>query len=268
MPPALQANLSSAPVFIACSVQDLLFAEPLHGPAVEAALGREVEHLAADHAAETRGTRQRLHQFDPHRRIGMGLGARRDVEREREQPVTGEDGGRVVERLVHRRLAAAQVVVVHGRQVVMHQRIAMDAFERGARHQGLVAVDPEQRCAFHHQERTEALAGAQAGVAHGLEQAGGPADLPAEQRGAQQPVEQRLAVLGDLVQTVLELCRRVHFILMVKVFPAAFYSSRASITTSPANRPTNGAFGPCMCGRYFTQLRPAQGRSEATFPAL
>jgi hypothetical protein len=50
------------------------------------------------------------------------------------------------------------------------------------------------------------------------EQAGRPADLSAEQGGAQQPVEQRLAVLGDLVQTVLELCRRVHFILMVKAF--------------------------------------------------
>ena len=146
----------------------------------------------------------------------MGLGARGDVEREGQQPVAGEDRGRIVERLVHRRLAAAQVVIVHRRQVVVHQRIAVHAFERGAGHQRLLAIDAEQRRAFHHQERTETLAGAQAGVAHGLEQPGRPADLPAQQRGAEQPVEQRLGVLRDLVETVLELRRRVHSILMVK----------------------------------------------------
>ena len=146
----------------------------------------------------------------------MGLGARRNVEGQGEQPVAGEDRGRVVERLVHRRLAAAQIVIVHRRQVVMHQRIAVHAFERGAGHQRVLAIDAEQRRAFDHQERTETLAGAQAGVAHGVEQPGRPADLLAQQRAAEQPVEQRLGILRDLVETVLELRRRVHFVLMVK----------------------------------------------------
>ena len=37
---------------------------------------------------------------------------------------------------------AAQLVVVHGRQVVMHQRIAVHAFERRARHQGVLRAAP------------------------------------------------------------------------------------------------------------------------------
>ena len=53
-----------------------------------------------------------------------------DVEGKRQQAVAGKDGGRLVEGLVHGRLAAAQIVVVHRRQVVMDERIAVDAFER------------------------------------------------------------------------------------------------------------------------------------------
>ena len=39
----------------------------------KAAFGGEIEHLAAGHAAEARGPRQRLHQRDADRGIGMGL---------------------------------------------------------------------------------------------------------------------------------------------------------------------------------------------------
>ena len=65
--------------------------------------------------------------------IGMHLGARQNVEREGQQRVAGEDRGRLVVGLVRGRLAAAQVVIVHRRQVVVHQRIAVHAFERGSR---------------------------------------------------------------------------------------------------------------------------------------
>jgi hypothetical protein len=44
-----------------------------------------------------------------------------DVEGERQQPVTGQDRGGVVGLLVQRRPAAAQVGIVHRRQVVMDQ---------------------------------------------------------------------------------------------------------------------------------------------------
>ena len=58
---------------------------------------------------------------------GWVSGRAQHVEGEGQQPVTGEDRGRLVEFLVRGRTAAAEIVVVHGRQVVMHQRIAMHA---------------------------------------------------------------------------------------------------------------------------------------------
>ena len=67
--------------------------------------------------------------------IGMGLGPAQHVEGEGEQTVAGQDRGRLVEFLVRGRPAAAQVVVVHRRQVVVHQRIAMHELDRGAGHQ-------------------------------------------------------------------------------------------------------------------------------------
>ena len=60
------------------------------------------------------------------------------------QAVAGEDRGRLVECLVRGRLAAPQVVIVHGRQVVVHQRVAMHAFERRAGHQRLRPRNFEQ----------------------------------------------------------------------------------------------------------------------------
>ena len=98
----------------------------------------------------------------------------------------------------------------------MHQRVAVDAFERGARHQGLLAATPNSDGAFHHQERPEALAAAEAGIAHGLEQARRPAELAVERVGAQQPVEQRLGVLRDLIEAVLELAVAFTLVLMVE----------------------------------------------------
>ena len=74
----------------------------------------------------------------------MDVIARQQVEREGQQAVAGQDRRRLVERLVGGRLAAAQIVIVHRRQVVVHQRIAMHAFERGAGQQRALARHVEQ----------------------------------------------------------------------------------------------------------------------------
>jgi len=55
----------------------------------------------------------------------MDFSARHRIERNGEQRIAGEDRGRFIEGLVHGRPATAQVVVVHGGEIVMHQRIAM-----------------------------------------------------------------------------------------------------------------------------------------------
>ena len=80
----------------------------------------------------------------------------------------------------------------------------MDAFQRRAGHQGVLPRHIEQRSRFHHQEWSQALAAAEAHVAHGIEQSGRPGTLALDRRRCQQAVEQRLGVLGDLTEPVLK----------------------------------------------------------------
>ena len=52
-------------------------------------------------------------------------------ERERLQSIAGEDRGRLVELPVRRRAAAPQIVVVHRRQIVVHERVGVDQLDGG-----------------------------------------------------------------------------------------------------------------------------------------
>src|SRR5437762_373152 len=83
------------------------------GVLAEAAFGGEIEHLAADHAAEARGAGEPGHQRDPYGCVGMSLRPAQYVEGEGEEPVTGEDRGGLVEFLVRGWAAAAKIVIVH-----------------------------------------------------------------------------------------------------------------------------------------------------------
>jgi len=96
---------------------------------------------------------------------------RQVLECARLQRIAGEDGGGFVEGDVHGGLAAAQVVVVHRRQVVVHQRIGVDQFHRdgGRMQRGFVRL--QQRAAGIDEQGTHALAASQDGVAHGGMQA-------------------------------------------------------------------------------------------------
>ena len=51
----------------------------------------------------------------------MGVGLGQDLERASLQCVAGQDSRRLIKRLMCARLATPQIVIVHGRQVVMHQ---------------------------------------------------------------------------------------------------------------------------------------------------
>jgi farnesyl diphosphate synthase len=111
-------------------------------------------------------------------RVLVRLRLRQDLEGEGQQRVAGEDGGRLVEPLVGGGPAAAQVIVVHARQVVVDQRIGMDAFDRCGDAQGGAAINPESGGAGQRQERAQALAAAENGIAHRLQHAGfGPGRL-------------------------------------------------------------------------------------------
>ena len=111
---------------------------------------RHVQGLAAAHAGGAGGVRQRRQPGHAQRmrRAGLfgeqaeGLGLQR---------IAGEDGGGFVVGHVHGRAAAAQVVVVHGRQVVMNQGIAVQTFEGATDLQGGIVVSAEKARRLHHE---------------------------------------------------------------------------------------------------------------------
>src|SRR5262249_36087630 len=72
----------------------------------EAALGGEIEHLAAGHAADAGGARQGADKFDPHGGIRMGVLAREYIESKSQKPVAGENRRPFVEFTVRGRLSA------------------------------------------------------------------------------------------------------------------------------------------------------------------
>ena len=98
-----------------------------------AALRRKVEHLAANHAAEARGAGKTQDEFGPHGPVRIRRRVGQDLEGQRLQRVAGQNGGGLVEGHVHRRPVAAQIVVVHGREIVMDEGIAVQEFDGRSR---------------------------------------------------------------------------------------------------------------------------------------
>ena len=86
------------------------------------------------------------------------------------QRIARKDRGRLVEGDMHRGSPASRRVVVHGGQVVMHERIAMDAFERAGCVERARLLHPEQARGLDEQEGPEPLAAAERRIAHGLRQ--------------------------------------------------------------------------------------------------
>jgi hypothetical protein len=86
--------------------------------------------LAADHAVRTDRFGQLCYEHGPDQRVAVRILVRQYLERKRLQGVPGQNGRRLVELLVAGRPAAPQIIVVHGRQVVVDQGICMHQFNR------------------------------------------------------------------------------------------------------------------------------------------
>ena len=110
------------------------------------------------------------HQLGADAAVGVGVGVGQDLEGGGLQGVAGQDRGGLVIGLVHRRPAAAQVVVVHARQVVVDQAVGVDALQRagGAQHRPLRQV--EHLAGLQREEGPQPLAGPERRIAHGLGQ--------------------------------------------------------------------------------------------------
>ena len=209
----------------------------VHLAAVEAAFGREIEHLPADHAAKPRAACERQDERDAHGRIGMRLRPRQNVEREREQSVAGKDRGRLVELLVRGRAPAAQVVIVHRGQIVVRQRIAVHELERGAGHQRALARRLEQRGGLDHQERAQPLSAGEAHVAHRVHQPLRARALLGKRRIVEQALEHALDIGGDTIEALPERRSGVGHIIHV-------WSSVSGPKISSLRVPSQAVIGP------------------------
>ena len=205
---------------------------------VQVAVGGHVEELAAHHPADARGGRQ-LARAGEHVGRLAGLLGERQPQRLGEQAVAGEDRHVLAERHVAGGLAAAQVVVVHGRQVVVDERVGVDHLDRRRERQHVLGVAPERLGRGQGQHRPDALAARQQRVAHGLHQ----------------PRDARLVAEAQLLEVV------VHPLLELDRIGAAPASRRAGSWCSQQ---------PLLALRGIvvrSASRPARSSSAPTRPA-
>ena len=126
--------------------------------------------LAAAEPGRSGGPGEFAHERGREGGVG-GVTDREEFEGQRLQGVAGEQGGGLVEGLVARGTSAAQVRIIHARQVVMDQRVSVDALQRrrGVRGVGLRVEGDGGGEAEH---RTQAFAAGFERVAHRAVQAG------------------------------------------------------------------------------------------------
>jgi hypothetical protein len=92
---------------------------------------------------------------------------RENLERLRQQSIAGEDGDAFAEHFVVGRLAAAEIVVVHRGQIIVDQRIGVDALDRTRRRQGVHVVPAAGLGRGEDERRPHPLAPGEERVAHG-----------------------------------------------------------------------------------------------------
>ena len=137
----------------------------------------EVEVLAADHAADAGRPADLEQDPDLHGRpAGLALGHQADGLGE--EGVAGQDGGVLAEQLVAGRPPAAQVVVVHRRQVVVDQRVGVHQLERRGRRQQALRLLAERLAGREREDRAHPLAAGEQRVPHRLDEALGAAPSP------------------------------------------------------------------------------------------
>ena len=146
-------------------------------------LSGDVEKLPADHPVDPGRARELGHRAQDLRRFALlvvedmaeGLGVQRVAREDRDVLAEGDVRGRA---------AAAHVVVVHRRQVVVDERVGVDELERRREGQEVVLVAADRAGGGERQDRADALAACQQAVAHRLDE---PCDRGVF--GERQPVE-------------------------------------------------------------------------------
>jgi hypothetical protein len=134
----------------------------------------------------------------------MGFRSRQNIEREREQPVSGKDRSSFIKRLVCRWATAPQGVIIHAGEIIMHQRIAMYALQCGRRHKGIFWRDTKESGGLGYEKRAQALSAAEGRISNSLQQPFRPDALSLRWIRFQQAVEEGFYVPGNSSEPMLE----------------------------------------------------------------
>jgi hypothetical protein len=126
------------------------------------------ELTARQHAARPGSAGQGAAKLRPHGRVGMRIGFAQHQKSLGLQRIAGQYGGGFIKGAMHGGLAAAQIIIIHAGQIIMHQRIGVQHFNRRRHAQSRITRHAELRRAFQHQESAQSFAAADAGVTHGF----------------------------------------------------------------------------------------------------
>jgi hypothetical protein len=132
------------------------------------AMRKQIQHLAARHSGRSGGLGKLNHQLGADFGAGVGTRVAQYLEPERQQGIAGEHCRGFVEGAMHGRLAAAEIVIVHARQIVVDERMDVHAFHRDCRSQRIGSLDLEERRGGNHKERPKPLPATDGCVAHRL----------------------------------------------------------------------------------------------------
>lgn len=128
----------------------------------------EIERLTTSHSGPARGARKTQRKFSTNRCVGMRSRRSENFECERQQRVTSEDRGRLVKLKMHGGTAAPEIIVIHGRQIVMNQRVTVDTLKSCSSIKHVFAPYSEQCCGFDQQKGAQTLPASKGRILHGL----------------------------------------------------------------------------------------------------
>ena len=130
--------------------------------------GFDIQHLSAHHARRSSRLREFQYEIASHSCIGMGGLRRQDFKCQCQQGVTRQYGRCVIKLFVDSWQSPPQIVIVHGRKVIMYKGVTMHTLQRRANTQGIQIPGGKNTRTFNHQKGPEPFALTKRPVAHGL----------------------------------------------------------------------------------------------------
>jgi hypothetical protein len=134
-------------------------------------LGKYVNHLPANHSFAARGRRKLQSKATPRLCVWVRQWLGDQLESVGQKRIAGKYRGCIVKRFVNGRSPAAYVTIIHCRQIVVYQAIAMDHFDGAADTQGTLTRRVKHVRSSHCQKRSQPLSAIKRAVAHGADDA-------------------------------------------------------------------------------------------------